>query len=207
MMLENITGDEEVGIEQYRAAHPTFPHQTTADQFFSEDQFEAYRRLGYHIAAQTFRGAESETSPVYIAERLFDVWAPSGVSTESFVDHARALGGIWERFRQSRSLDLLIQELMADSPAPPFTDALAAEELCVALELLQLMENVFLDLRLDDFWDHPNNRGWAMLFTMWAKSSRLRAAWAAVRHSFGIRFEYFCGERLGLPIDRPVVRV
>ncbi|HKD06760.1 MAG TPA: hypothetical protein VKB79_12735 [Bryobacteraceae bacterium] len=206
-LKSSITGDEEVGIEQYRAAHPTFPHQSTADQFFTEDQFEAYRRLGYHIATQTFRGAESETNPVYIAERLFDGWAPSGVSTQSLVDHARALGSIWERFRQSRSLDLLLHELMANSPAPPFTGTLPPEELCACLELLQLMENVFLDLRLDDFWDHPNNRGWAMLFTMWAKSWRVRAAWAVGRRSFGIRFEYFCGERLGLPIDRPVVRV
>jgi hypothetical protein len=27
----------------------TFPHQTTADQFFDESQFESYRRLGMHI--------------------------------------------------------------------------------------------------------------------------------------------------------------
>ena len=33
----------------YRSAHPAFPHETTADQFFSEEQFEAYRELGYRI--------------------------------------------------------------------------------------------------------------------------------------------------------------
>ena len=31
----------------YRAEKPEFPHQTTADQFFDEAQFEAYRELGY----------------------------------------------------------------------------------------------------------------------------------------------------------------
>jgi hypothetical protein len=30
----------------YLAANPEFPHQTTADQFFDPDQFEAYRDLG-----------------------------------------------------------------------------------------------------------------------------------------------------------------
>jgi hypothetical protein len=31
----------------YRAKNPDFPHQTTADQFFEPEQFEAYRELGY----------------------------------------------------------------------------------------------------------------------------------------------------------------
>jgi hypothetical protein len=35
-----ITGDEDMGVQQYLASHPDFPHETTADQFFTEDQFE-----------------------------------------------------------------------------------------------------------------------------------------------------------------------
>ena len=34
----------------YKGAHRDFPDQTTADQFFDEEQFEAYRELGYEIA-------------------------------------------------------------------------------------------------------------------------------------------------------------
>ena len=34
-------------FDRYR--NPTFPHQSTADQFFDEGQFEAYRSLGQHI--------------------------------------------------------------------------------------------------------------------------------------------------------------
>jgi hypothetical protein len=33
----------------YRAANPDFPDQTTADQFFDDAQFEAYRQLGYSV--------------------------------------------------------------------------------------------------------------------------------------------------------------
>ena len=33
----------------YRGDHPTFPDETTADQFFSAEQFEAYRELGFRI--------------------------------------------------------------------------------------------------------------------------------------------------------------
>jgi trehalose-6-phosphatase len=41
-----ITRDAPIDIRQYRDANPTFPHQTTTDQWFDEDQFEAYRHLG-----------------------------------------------------------------------------------------------------------------------------------------------------------------
>jgi hypothetical protein len=36
-------------VETYRWTQPGFPHQSTADQWFDETQFEAYRRLGLEI--------------------------------------------------------------------------------------------------------------------------------------------------------------
>lgn len=47
-----------LGIKNYRDTNTKFPHQTTADQFFNESQFEAYRELGYHnglAAAETYK--------------------------------------------------------------------------------------------------------------------------------------------------------
>ena len=35
----------------YKAGNPDFPDQTTADQFFDDAQFEAYRHLGYSVGA------------------------------------------------------------------------------------------------------------------------------------------------------------
>lgn len=35
-----------VDLDQYHSAHPDFPQQPTADQWFDESQFESYRRLG-----------------------------------------------------------------------------------------------------------------------------------------------------------------
>jgi Patatin-like phospholipase len=46
----SVCGDEPPDITAYRAKHRTFPHESTGDQFFDQDQFEAYRALGYHIA-------------------------------------------------------------------------------------------------------------------------------------------------------------
>ena len=38
--------DVPMDVRAYRNAHDTFPHQPTIDQFFSESQFESYRKLG-----------------------------------------------------------------------------------------------------------------------------------------------------------------
>lgn len=54
----SITGDENPYIADYAAHHPSFPHESTADQFFDEDQFEAYRALGYHAARRLFSEGE-----------------------------------------------------------------------------------------------------------------------------------------------------
>ncbi len=49
-----ITGDEPVEVERYRKANPSFPYESTADQFFDPEQWEAYRALGQHIGEDTF---------------------------------------------------------------------------------------------------------------------------------------------------------
>ena len=36
----------------YATEHAAFPHESTADQFFSESQFESYRRLGHFLAGE-----------------------------------------------------------------------------------------------------------------------------------------------------------
>lgn len=43
---------EGVDVRGYAYQHPTFPHESTTDQWFSESQLEAYRALGAHIVGQ-----------------------------------------------------------------------------------------------------------------------------------------------------------
>jgi len=50
-----LTGDEPTDVANYAAEHPHFPHDSTANQFFAESQFESYRALGYHSAKELFR--------------------------------------------------------------------------------------------------------------------------------------------------------
>lgn len=57
-----ICGDEPADVAQYAAAFPDFPHETTADQWFSESQMESYRALGYHTIRSVCAGDWEETS-------------------------------------------------------------------------------------------------------------------------------------------------
>lgn len=61
----SLSGDEPVDVLEYAAHHEQFPHEPTSDQFFDESQFESYRRLGEHVAAEAFTSivAQAPTLP------------------------------------------------------------------------------------------------------------------------------------------------
>ena len=50
----SLTGDENDYVFHYKRRYAAFPHETTVDQMFSEEQFEAYRALGFHAAYGLF---------------------------------------------------------------------------------------------------------------------------------------------------------
>jgi hypothetical protein len=54
----SLSGDENDYIRDYVRRNPTFPHETTGDQFFSEEQFEVYRALGFHAARRFLIGKD-----------------------------------------------------------------------------------------------------------------------------------------------------
>jgi hypothetical protein len=55
----SLSGDENDYVMAYKAAHARFPHETTFDQFFSEEQFEVYRALGEHITRRFLQGQDA----------------------------------------------------------------------------------------------------------------------------------------------------
>jgi len=61
-----LYGHEPIDVMNYAAAHPDFPHESTADQWFDEPQFESYRRLGRYVADMAFRdlGAHSTVEEI-----------------------------------------------------------------------------------------------------------------------------------------------
>ena len=50
-----LIGDESTDVHRYHTEHPSFPHETTLQQFFDEAQWESYRKLGEHIARKIFQ--------------------------------------------------------------------------------------------------------------------------------------------------------
>jgi hypothetical protein len=70
-----MLGDEPVELKHYANAFTKFPHQSTADQFYDEKQFEAYRELGFYTMCSIFKQfnvhREQEISEVfkYITEK------------------------------------------------------------------------------------------------------------------------------------------
>jgi hypothetical protein len=52
-------GNEPLDIVNYAKTSPTFPHETTADQWFSESQFESYRGLGLYTVEEVIKSIQS----------------------------------------------------------------------------------------------------------------------------------------------------
>jgi hypothetical protein len=73
-LKSSFTGDESEVIREYRHRNPDFPHQSTADQFFDEDQFEAYRALGQHIAEGALRAAGRPAPAGRMCFSDFEAW-------------------------------------------------------------------------------------------------------------------------------------
>jgi hypothetical protein len=53
----SLTGNEDDYLRD-RSRPTQFLHETTGDQFFSEEQFEVYRALGFHIAIRLLNGED-----------------------------------------------------------------------------------------------------------------------------------------------------
>jgi hypothetical protein len=55
----SVSGDESDYVTAYKAANKDFPQESTMEQLFSEEQFEAYRALGEHIARRFVGGDDA----------------------------------------------------------------------------------------------------------------------------------------------------
>lgn len=84
-------------IEQYRDANPDFPHQSTADQFFDEAQFEAYRALGFKIGLRTCQGL-TELQEKSEDPALLDFSIGEGLESLGGSDQDELEGGLARRF-------------------------------------------------------------------------------------------------------------
>jgi hypothetical protein len=57
----SMSGDENDYVIDYKRRNSEFPQESTIDQLFSEEQFEAYRALGEHIGRRFCKGEDEGT--------------------------------------------------------------------------------------------------------------------------------------------------
>jgi hypothetical protein len=69
----SLSGDENDYVMAYKAAHARFPHETTLDQFFSEEQFEVYRALGEHITRRFLEGQDAAAATTALRTQLLEM--------------------------------------------------------------------------------------------------------------------------------------
>ena len=214
----SFTGNEDETMQEYRAKNADFPHETTADQFFDEGQFEAYRALGFHMADGLFQPGETKRNFADLDEwfrKLQTDLAPRlSARHMELRDQLRRISKLLRRqefhdyfYQLYPDLDARTdEERAADREKQPGMPQITH---LVGLQL-DLMESAFLGLNLDQpaNWRHPGNAGWRKLFESWArepdparkeKSTWFRDAYQFLGHRHSGRFQNFCQHTLGLP--------
>lgn len=186
----SMNGCENTSILQYKAIHPDFPHETTGDQFYAEDQFECYRSLGKEITKGLLDKVKDGDKFVKIAEELYEINTPQLVDQAQFIQHADQLVDIWKQLGTDKNLESLADELRSLESVPNR----AVFYMCS--EMIQLMENVYLDLNLEETWNHKDNEGWKRLFENWAKSPQINEVWKKTQETYGKRFISFWDRHL-----------
>ena len=229
-LKSSLTGDEPADVTEYRSQHAEFPHQSTADQFFSESQFESYRRLGYHVLRSAFEGvvpptravlAASARKPDDLAARyplvpLFQAltrkwYAPIAVSAEAATRLANDYVELMKTIAANPKLEALHYELVNGKAWPKgHTGDASPAEVGAGIELMQLVQNVYTEFGLEHAVNrvNPRNSGWMSVFVKWRQSAILaRKIWPTIAADYHALFQRFVTEDLAdgdpAPPERP----
>jgi hypothetical protein len=234
----SLTGDEPSDVLNYASCSPSFPHEPTLDQFFTESQFESYRALGYHIARQVFckaasdarrqaggaGGAASEGGnapngildtgtlrPQTLFENLAHRWYPPPPKVdESFLETTKEFIRLQNVLREDNNLRDWSKGVygQVDPHMAKASDSEVAQ-LHLVSSMLQVMENVWLGLKLDDYSNYPLYSGWMTVLRRWSGSAIFQKYWMVLQEEFSEDFVNFCNEHLQLPkrADQPTRQI
>ena len=118
-------------------------------------------------------------------------------------EYLRLLGDLQDNPKLQRFRNCLYPELNG-KPTPQ-----EYNELHATSHMLQVMENSWLKLNLDEYHNHPRNSGWKNVFYRWSRSPILRKYWPMLRVEYSRDFVEFCEQQLGfrmrtefIPISR-----
>jgi hypothetical protein len=219
----SLTGDEPADVLNYEKGHEMFPHDSTTNQWFTESQFESYRRLGHHVAFSVFEPAGPEPvidcsderserkctcRTVPGREQYFDDlkctwWAPTSEMERFTAAHTDRYEALLQKARTDENLPGLF-DMMFSEDKDWKTGHSQQIEYAVEFssELIEFIWMVFnqLNLVLPEKRDHPYAKGWARIFTKWAKIDVVQDGWKKYRDSYSTGFRRFAeSDCVGLP--------
>jgi hypothetical protein len=135
-MKSSLVGDEPADLLAHQLKSPEFPQDSTANQWFTETLFEAYRRLGHHIAMTAIEPALSPRETKVkgrgeipeLFDRMYSIWYPRTPEMEKYhSDHVSRYEEILKELRESKEL-VGLEERLNDQretgvlPTRPITD-------------------------------------------------------------------------------------
>ena len=138
-------------------------------------------------------------------ERLHKFWhPPTTVIAQHSTEHTRVYSTIMERVRTIPHLAFLDHTLFDGLPSTtlasidgaPLSPQDERSEFYVINSMIQLMEDVYADLHLEDNFDHPHVEGWMAVFRRWAIQEAFQRTWAISRCTYAERFRRFYDDRL-----------
>ncbi len=146
--------------------------------------------------------------------------APSPKTAEGFTQLSNRLAGLMSDLQNSPLLEFLDKQFYPEwrvlnrkhtSSAIDHENIFSLSSISAAEfrqgfyfcnRLIELMEDVYLDLDLEAYYDHPDNRGWINLFRHWSWSAMFQASWTISACTYGIRFQRFCRHHLDLELGK-----
>jgi hypothetical protein len=221
-MKSSLVGDEPPDLLAYRLQHDTFPQDSTGNQWFTETQFESYRRLGYHIAMTAIRPAlrppqkkdlDKVTARTQVAElfaNLYSIWYPRTPEMEKYLSqHVQQYNALLSELRQRPELAGLAERLFdernspggqlpSDAPEVPAQSNSYAWQFANAL--LDFMYVIYTDLELafPDNRTSPHADWWLCLFRRWCRVSLLQETWRRLEPVYPEEFRLFALRELNL---------
>lgn len=217
-MKSSLVGDEPPDLLTYKLAHDVFPQDSTANQWFTETQFEAYRRLGHHVTMTAVQPALSPQKTKFDAkdtieelfQRMYSIWYPRTPEMEKHLgEHLAQYERILTELRGRTELAGL--EAMLFDPKPGdgeriwTTASMASGSLGYALQfgnsMLDFMATVYLNLELafPDNRTSPHAEWWICVFRRWCRVDLIRKSWTEHAASYPLEFRLFARRELGLP--------
>jgi hypothetical protein len=199
---------------QYKASHSDFPQESTGDQFFTESQFESYRKLGLHIVDSAFENTSIpgvKDNPEWLEnvfECLYEQWyPPSRVADGVSSRHTAAYSNLMRRLSDDPDLKFLDAQIFsAETQAASAPQNAGAERKAFyfCLDLIQLMEDVWSDLHFSEKSDreNPKNQGWITVFRHWSRQPLFEQTWKRARYTYNPLFQQFFDSMADGPAPR-----